>query len=217
MTTPRVSSRLALRRLLGGFCLVTAAMFGGSAQANTITLSNAGTAFTACHTDECGTLTDGQDAAINFLGYYDNGSEVILSSDTATGFALDNSNPETEAAQLNLLAGTSFSTTNSDYPAGFNVATDTSGKPYSFNVPANAYFLAKIDGIDGGFFFFKNLDGPLTVTYTQTGTKAGLSHYAIFPVPLPPAALLFGSALVGLGGIARGRRKQQPTLAQPSI
>ena len=37
--------------------------------------------------------------------------------------------------------------------------------------------------------------------------------YSVIPVPIPPAALLFGSALIGMGLLARRRRRQQTAIA----
>lgn len=44
---------------------------------------------------------------------------------------------------------------------------------------------------------------PIMVSGTVTGTLGGMYATRIAPVPLPPAALLFGSALVGLAGLRR--------------
>jgi hypothetical protein len=59
----------------------------------------------------------------------------------------------------------------------------------------------QLAGGDPGVFF---LD---VINNNRAGGPTGLINFTLAPVPLPPAALLFGSALVGLGLLGRRRRK----------
>ena len=59
----------------------------------------------------------------------------------------------------------------------------------------------QLAGGDPGVFF---LD---VINNNRMGGPTGLINFTLAPVPLPPAALLFGTALVGLGVLGRRRRK----------
>ena len=59
----------------------------------------------------------------------------------------------------------------------------------------------QLAGGDPGVFF---LD---VINNNRTGGPTGIINFTLAPVPLPPAALLFGTALVGLGILGRTRRK----------
>ena len=65
--------------------------------------------------------------------------------------------------------------------------------------------------LTGGIYFINLVAGALnsfSVTGTANPVFAGPVSYniALSPVPLPPAALLFGTALVGLGLLGRRKR-----------
>jgi len=57
----------------------------------------------------------------------------------------------------------------------------------------------QLAGGDPGVFF---LD---VINNNRTGAPTGIINFTLAPVPLPPAALLFGTALVGLGFLRRHR------------
>jgi hypothetical protein len=59
----------------------------------------------------------------------------------------------------------------------------------------------QLAGGDPGVFF---LD---VINNNRAGGPTGIINFTLAPVPLPPAALLFGTALVGLGILGRTRRK----------
>ena len=61
----------------------------------------------------------------------------------------------------------------------------------------------QLAGGDPGVFF---LD---VINNNRAGGPTGEINFTLSQVPLPPAALLFGSALVGLGILGRRRRKDE--------
>jgi len=69
--------------------------------------------------------------------------------------------------------------------------------------------LASLLANDKGFFFAADLCNGSTATTSCTSGNTGFAGAVggTSPVPLPPAALLFGSALVGLTVLGRKRRK----------
>ena len=64
-----------------------------------------------------------------------------------------------------------------------------------------ATFLAEL-ATSGGSPFFADV-----INNNRTGSPTGIIDFTQQAVPLPPAALLFGTALVGLGILGRRRRK----------
>jgi hypothetical protein len=188
----------AVRKLLFSLCLLAAAALGGPATANTIEIA-------ACMGGVCGYLSDSPLGGNTFVGYTGVGTTSFTNATTFQD--LPNSNPSSEATKLNALAGTSFSTSNSDYPANFNVVPSGT----SFNVPALAYFLMKLDGPNGGWAFFQNITNTvLTLVYNETGRASGFSHYAIFgatAVPLPAGIGLLAAGLAGLGVVGWRKRR----------
>jgi len=110
------------------------------------------------------------------------------------------SNEATEAAFLNMLAGTSF--------GGSNLAK-TENPLLPFNV-STLYFILKLGSSHA---FFRNETGGAITFNLTTGPKEGLSHVTLAgslsaPVPIPGAVWLFGSGLLGLGAFVRRNRRQ---------
>ena len=90
------------------------------------------------------------------------------------------------------------------------VTTEMSGgEEYSGIAINSQYFSFKLGDWNsgkGGTVFFKNMtSGPIMVDYSALGQGVGLSHVTQY-VPIPAAAYLFGSALIGLAGIGYRRR-----------
>jgi hypothetical protein len=107
-----------------------------------------------------------------------------------------------EALALNALAGTTFTTG--------SWKEDNGNSPFTIS---HEYFTLKFgnnDGLDHAFFQITS-GGPITFTYAKGANGLGLSHKTTFgnPVPLPAAAYLFGSALLGMAGIGYRRNKKQ--------
>jgi len=75
-----------------------------------------------------------------------------------------------------------------------------------FSAAAILWF--QIDGPEGATIFLHNTTGnPAHITYSGVvGTGAGMSHI-VSAVPIPPAMILFASALVAFFGIGRVRRR----------
>jgi hypothetical protein len=181
-----------------GFCMMrsnllaasaiaaSAVLFAQPAFANVITIDS-GTAQVTC-TLSCEAFTlGGSPGAPTGLG--------TLSGSDADPYGLANSNPSTEVAALNTLAGTSFTTTDHN-------KVDVGGaSTFSFMTFAE-YFILKVGSVHT---FFKNTAGnEVTVEYLQTGSAGGLSHYSeVGQVPLPAALWLMGAGLAGLGFASR--------------
>ena len=177
----------ATAALLAGGLLVAATSVVSTAQAETVISIKA-----VGGSPEVGTLSGAFNVGdvLGFIG------PASLSPTMAYLFAFTPDNPATETAYLN-------DTLMADPPAVYASKQETSGPDFSV---AGGYFSIKL-GEDTAFF--KNETGAsLDLTYTQTGTGAGLSHVTQYnAVPLPAAAWLFGSAVLGMAGIGY-RRKQ---------
>lgn len=171
-------------------CAAGLAMLAQPAAANVIMVAD-GTAQVTC-TLSCEAFTlGGSPGAPSGLG--------TLSASDAAKYGLANSNPSTEVAALNTLAGTSFTT------ADHNKVDAGGASSFSFMTLAE-YFILKIGSVHT---FFKNTSGnEVTVEYLQTGRAGGLSHYSEVgsAVPLPGALWLMGAGLAGLGFSSRKKK-----------
>jgi hypothetical protein len=141
-----------------------------------------------------------------------NGHEAtFVFSDSASGLTISN---------IVSNGGSSFSTTSNPthmapltFPAtayGLSNANQKTGTSLTFNVTTTdstlALFLASLQAATG------EGDTPLFAADVYSGTTGNtgvidFSLSTVSTVPLPPAALLFGSALIGLGVLGRRRRK----------
>lgn len=150
--------------------------------------------------------------AIGYLTYNDADGTVVgytglpapgdVSSSYATVFSLENYGAGTEADKMNSLAGTSFSGVDKLEPA-----------PSAFTIDTEYFAVKDASGNqDKGIAFFRILSGsPVTFTmYSDAALTQPLqvSHVSQF-VPIPAAAYLFGSALLGMAGIGYSRNKKQ--------
>ena len=90
------------------------------------------------------------------------------------------------------------------------ISTGGAGNFSALNLAFNGGVAQSI--LAGGTFFFDLIAGAIN-TFAVTGTAnpvfAGPVSYniALSAIPLPPAALLFGTALVGMGFLARRKRR----------
>lgn len=131
------------------------------------------------------------------------GTAGSLSGTTADLYSFNPSDQDTEAAVLNVLAGTNFATGTQTDAGGVNSLT--------FSTTA-AWIALKLGA---GTFFLSNTSGPVTlmITYLKasgpTGAGGGFSHYTEFggaPIPIPGALWLMGAGLAGLGFAARRKK-----------
>lgn len=130
------------------------------------------------------------------------GTAGSTSSTSADIYTFNPSDPATEAAALNVLAGTNFTT---------GVQTDAGGvNTLTFNTVASWISLK----IGNSTFFLQNTSSPVTLVITylkaagQAGAGAGFSHYTEFgnPVPIPGAPWLMGAGIAGLGFANRKKK-----------
>lgn len=125
-----------------------------------------------------------------------NDTPTTFNTTTAKLYSLANSGLGTEISWVNGLTGSSYLTANK---VGANGGDD------SFTTSA-LYILLKT-GLSPNVTLIKNTSGQaITISWTQVGQGAGLSHYTEFgtaAVPLPAAGFLLIGALGGLAVIRR--------------
>ena len=139
------------------------------------------------------------------------GTPAQWTTTTPVGFQVLNGSgtlPTTSQSASSAMADASgkFSFTN-----GFGIncngtgASGHCGGTLTFDVNVSlATFLADL-ATSGGSAFWADVQSGLAPNVGNTG----IIDFTLQAVPLPPAALLFGSALVGLGFLTRRRRNQQ--------
>jgi hypothetical protein len=186
--------------LIKSIGVAAAALFALAAPAFASTLTIGGGIATVTCTPSCAGIIGGsitstsQGMATGTLGSLD-GSNADL-------YAISPNNPATEAAALNVLAGTSFTT---------GVQTDAGGvNSLSFTTTA-AWIMLKLGA---GTFFLQNTSGAITlmIDYLKAsgpaGAGGGFSHYTEFgnAIPIPGAIWLMAAGLAGLG-FANRRKK----------
>jgi hypothetical protein len=103
------------------------------------------------------------------------------------------------------------------FPANFygmtwlagNGAANQDGSALSFLISGTGLTLTSfLAGTGGAIFAADVINHNRTVTVDGvTGPPTGIIDFSISQVPLPPAALLFGTALVGMGVLGRRRKK----------
>ena len=131
------------------------------------------------------------------FGFNLTGTPTITFSNVTTGFA-PNANPET-AGSLHMDGTGFFQYGVQCTGCGPGGSSPLSG-PLSFDITgAGLSVLSLIENASGQFFAVDLMSGT-------TGNTGAVDASVLSPVPLPPAALLFGTALVGLGVLGRRRR-----------
>ena len=131
------------------------------------------------------------------FGFDLTGAPSITFSGVTSGFA-PNANPET-AGSLHMDGTGFFQYGVQCTGCGPGGSSPLSG-PLSFDITgAGLSVLSFIQNASGQFFAVDLMSGT-------TGNTGAVDASVLSPVPLPPAALLFGTALVGLGVLGRRRR-----------
>jgi hypothetical protein len=175
----------------GGGCLT------GQTSAGTITITDAGTntvLVTVALVNGNQFVSTGFDTD---FGFNLTGTPTITFSNVTTGFA-PNANPET-AGSLHMDGTGFFQYGVQCTGCGPGGSSPLSG-PLSFDITgAGLSVLSLIQNASGQFFAVDLMSGT-------TGNTGAVDASVLSPVPLPPAALLFGTALVGLGVLGRRRR-----------
>lgn len=180
--------------------VAAAALFALSAPAFANTISIGGGVATVTCTPTCAGITGGsissssQGTATGTAGF--------LSTSIADLYTFNPSDPATEAAALNVLAGTNFTT---------GVQTDAGGvSSLTFSTVASWISLK----LGNTTIFLSNIGAPVTLVIDflkasgQTGAGAGFSHYTEFgnAVPIPGALWLMGAGIAGLGFAKRKKK-----------
>ena len=131
------------------------------------------------------------------FGFNLTGTPTITFSGVTSGFA-PNANPET-AGSLHM-DGTGYFQYGVQCTACGSGGSNPQTGPLNFTVTATGLTVASfIQNATGQFF-------AVDLISATTGKTGGVDASVVSSVPLPPAALLFGTALVGLGILGRRRR-----------
>lgn len=200
------SIRNTMKRLLGVVALAAIAIAGSPAFANTVTLGSAGQILCNGASDAivgCAGMTGGSLVVTNPGNQTTGGTAGVLDLTAPYSAVVYNPGNDSEAneiAALNILAGTSFSTTDA-------TRTSTGGvSSLSFSTLAEWVIIK----LGAGTLFIKNMTGgamALNIDFSQIGPAGGISHYTeVGEIPLPAALWLMGAGLAGLG--FAGRRKK---------
>ncbi len=168
--------------------------------ASTLTIGG-GVASVTC-TPSCAGIVGGSVTYTPSLGVT-GGTAGSLSGAAASLYDFTPSNAANEAAALNVLAGTNFSS---------GVQTDMGGaSSVTFSTVAQWIGLK----IGNSHFFLQNTAGPVTlfISYLKAsgraGAGAGLSHITEFAneVPVPGALWLMAAGVAGIGFSARRKKR----------
>lgn len=117
--------------------------------------------------------------------------------------------PNPAAGELAFLKDTLLVTVTEQYATSFSKDSLSDGV-FSTN---REYFAVKQGGPGGGWTaFFKNVSGG----YVTLDIQRDFSHVTEIGavVPIPPAFLLFGSALLGMGWLARRQRVRRESMGE---
>ena len=140
----------------------------------------------------------------DIVGYLENKSESNVEAfvfDITALTGLNGFSESNEANAMNEVAGTSFG-------AGDVLKSMENPAPNAVKIHTE-YFSMKPGGGQTIAFFRNTTGAAITLTWSEIpGQGGGLSHYSQYgpAVPVPAAAYLFGSALIGLAGIGYRRK-----------
>lgn len=140
---------------------------------------------------------------ISGVGYVDFATLLSLNSTTQLKFDFytDYTGPQNQALSRNFYlskcSSSNYGTCNQDIPLGIDASANGTQQGYIATLDAGTYYFRASS--------FLALSGP----FNSTGTISGVSqmNYSVTIVPLPAAAWLFGSGLLGLLGLARRKKK----------
>lgn len=171
-------------------------MAGGVANANTVTIFNGAS--------QKGTLSD-LGGSITFLGYTAPGVLDATSPYTALTATVNPADPGTLVPIANTYFGTTFTTLDEHRTEG--------GSASLFDLDIDTLFFSVTLGGNQTAFFRNQTGGELHLTYTATGTAAGLSHYSEYGNALAVPGPIVGAGLPGLlmafGGLGVWLRRRR--------
>ncbi|WP_200388093.1 VPLPA-CTERM sorting domain-containing protein [Thiocapsa imhoffii] len=184
-----------------GLALIAASAFGSVSQASSLLVFNSSGApikagggpnatqyWASCQGDNC------------MQGIHGTQSAPIFSSESVTGF---NIGPASEANELSFLNNLLATSSLSQPPVTFVQKTDVAGNSFTTN---REYFSIKQQTWTA---YFKNTSGGEITIDFGPNSWSHFTEYGneVAPVPLPAAAWLFGSALLGLVGVGYRRKR----------
>jgi len=219
---------LVMRRFYGVVIGLTALLLGGTAQgssaldiANPLGLNPPSSVDRGVKNHDGFSLTSDTDGVLGFFepaygeGWTGFSDGFELSEDTSTAW-------ETTSTGLDRGGSLASEAKHLDdmlVALGRPKASDSGFDPVKVDEAASSittnreYFWVK-HGQWTAYFVNPTPGTALTVNFLKDGQTTEFSHYGVAGVPIPPAFLLFGSALLGMGWLSRRQRARKDRAAE---
>lgn len=187
-----------MQRIAFAVAVLTVGLWAATAEAALVT------SFSRTTNDGVYTINAGQAAFLGVAGADRVGFFRVRNNSMGTTYGADDTFNQTSI----------LNTTNDDSKilGLFNGRGDVSRITYtgaSFAPLGTTTLLASLDVFEGVLFAFSSLAGNIVFTGSTTFNGSQTRGNADFIAPIPAAAWLFGSALLGLGAYARRRRRRE--------